>query len=215
MTSSDILQNLGQSVIDCDPEAAERWASEAVATGVDPLAALAAMTDAIRAVGDGFACGELWLPDLIAAADAMTAGTTVLEAEIARRGLQQQGLGVVVIGTVFGDIHDIGKNMVATLLRAAGFIVHDLGINITAAGFVDAVARYDAQVLALSALLTTTAPEQKKVIELLTKAGLRDRVKVIVGGGGITAGFAESIGADGYDATAPGAVKLARRLLGV
>ena len=215
MTSSDILQNLGQSVVDCDPEAAERWASEAVATGVDPLVALAAMTDAIRAVGDGFACGELWLPDLIAAADAMTAGTTVLEAEIARRGLQQQGLGVVVIGTVFGDIHDIGKNMVATLMRAAGFIVHDLGINITAAGFVDAVARYDAQVLALSALLTTTAPEQKKVIELLTEAGLRDRVKVIVGGGGITAGFAESIGADGYDATAPGAVKLARRLLGV
>jgi methylmalonyl-CoA mutase cobalamin-binding domain/chain len=139
----------------------------------------------------------------------------VLEVEISRRGLQQQGLGVVVIGTVFGDIHDIGKNMVATLMRAAGFIVHDLGINITATAFVYAVAQRDAQVLALSALLTTTAPEQKKVIELLTEAGLRDRVKVIVGGGGITAGFAESIGADGYDATAPGAVNLARRLLGV
>ena len=215
MNSSDILQNLGQSVTDCDPDAAARWAEESVATGVDPLAALAALTDAIRAVGDGFACGDLWLPDLIAAADAMSAGTMVLEAEIARRGMQQQGLGVVVIGTVSGDIHDIGKNMVATLMRAAGFIVHDLGINITAAAFVEAVARYSAQVLALSALLTTTAAEQKKVIEMLAEAGLRDRVKVIVGGGGITAGFAESIGADGYDATAPGAVRLARRLLGV
>jgi corrinoid protein of di/trimethylamine methyltransferase len=215
MTSSDILQNLAQSVTDYDPEGAARWASEAIAAGIDPLAALAALTDAIRAVGDGFACGDLWLPDLIAAADAMSAGTSVLEAEIAARGMRQQGLGVVVIGTVFGDIHDIGKNMVATLMRAAGFVVHDLGINITAAAFVEAVAKHGAQVLALSALLTTTAPEQKKVIELLREAGLREQVKVIVGGGGITGAFADSIGADGYDATAPGAVKLARRLLGV
>ncbi|MCU0507075.1 MAG: cobalamin-dependent protein [Anaerolineae bacterium] len=215
MTTPDILENLAQSVTDYDPEGAARWAGEAIAAGIDPLAALAALTDAIRAVGDGFACGDLWLPDLIAAADAMSAGTAVLEAEIAARGMRQQGLGVVVIGTVFGDIHDIGKNMVATLLRAAGFVVHDLGINITAAAFVDAVAKHNAQVLALSALLTTTAPEQKKVIELLREAGLREQVKVIVGGGGITAAFADSIGADGYDATAPGAVKLARRLLGV
>jgi methanogenic corrinoid protein MtbC1 len=215
MTTPDILQNLGQSVTDYDPDAAAHWAAEAITAGVDPLAALAALTDAIRAVGDGFACGDLWLPDLIAAADAMSAGTAVLEAEIARRGMRQQGLGVVVIGTVFGDIHDIGKNMVATLMRAAGFIVHDLGINITAAGFVDAFAKHRAQVLALSALLTTTAPEQKKIIDLLREAGLREQVKVIVGGGGITAAFADSIGADGYDATAPGAVRLARRLLDV
>jgi methanogenic corrinoid protein MtbC1 len=215
MDSSEILSGLGQAVTEYDPDAAARWAGEAVEQGVDPLIALGALTDAIRGVGDGFACGDLWLPDLIAAADAMTAGTAILEAEIARRGMQQQGLGVVVIGTVFGDIHDIGKNMVATLMRAAGFIVHDLGINITAAAFVDAVTRYDAQVLALSALLTTTAPEQKKVIEMLCAAGLRERVRVIVGGGGITAGFADAIGADGYDATAPGAVKLARELLGV
>jgi methylmalonyl-CoA mutase cobalamin-binding domain/chain len=164
---------------------------------VDPLVALAALTDAIRSVGDGFACGDLWLPDLIAAAEAMTAGTALLEAEIARRGLQQLGLGVVVIGTVSGDIHDIGKNMVATLLRAAGFVVHDLGINITAPAFVEAVTKYDAQLLALSALLTTTAPEQQKVIELLKAAGLRERVRVIVGGGGITSAFADAIGADG------------------
>ncbi len=215
MEAPEILQGLGQAVTDCDPEAAADWARQAVEEQVDPLVALAALTDAIRAVGDGFACGDLWLPDLIAAAEAMSAGTTILEAEIARRGVRHEGLGVVVIGTVLGDIHDIGKNMVATLLRAAGFSVHDLGINIKAEEFVDAVNRYDARLLALSALLSTTAAEQKKVIELLKGAGLRDRVKVIVGGGGITREFAGSIGADGYDPTAPGAVKLAHTLLGV
>jgi len=215
MTAEEILQGLGQAVTDCDPEAAADWARQAVDAQLDPLVALAALTDSIRAVGDGFARGDLWLPDLIAAAEAMSAGTAILEAVIASRGVRHEGLGVVVIGTVFGDIHDIGKNMVATLLRAAGFAVHDLGINIKAEDFVAAVRRYDAQLLALSALLSTTATEQKKVIDLLQEAGLRDRVKVIVGGGGITREFAASIAADGYDPTAPGAVKLAHALLGV
>ncbi len=215
MTPSDILRGLSQAVFDYDPEAAANWARQAVAEKLDPLVALAALTDAIRQVGDGFACGELWLPDLIAAAEAMTAGTTILEAEIAQGSAQQTGLGVVVIGTVFGDIHDIGKNMVVILLRAAGFSVHDLGINIRAEAFVDATIHHNARLLALSALLTTTAPEQKKVIDLLREAGIRERVKVIVGGGGITRAFAEAIGADGYEPTAPGAVKLAKQLLTV
>ena len=215
MPTVEVLQGLGQAVTDYDPEAAADWARQAVEEQVDPLVALAALTDAIRAVGDGFARGDLWLPDLIAAAEAMSAGTAILEAEIARLGVRHEGLGVVVIGTVFGDIHDIGKNMVATLLRAAGFSVHDLGINIKAEEFVVAVNRYHARLLALSALLSTTAPEQKKVIDLLQQAGLRDRVKVIVGGGGITREFAVSIGADGYDPTAPGAVRLVHALLGV
>jgi methanogenic corrinoid protein MtbC1 len=215
MEASQILHGLGQAVFDYDPEAAANWARQAVAEKLDPLVALAALTDAIREVGDGFACGELWLPDLIAAAEAMTAGTTILEAEIALGSAQQTGLGVVVMGTVFGDIHDIGKNMVVILLRAAGFSVHDLGSNIRAEAFVDAAIRYNARLLALSALLTTTAPEQKKVIDLLSEAGIRERVKVIVGGGGITRAFAEAIGADGYEPTAPGAVKLAKQLLAV
>jgi 5-methyltetrahydrofolate--homocysteine methyltransferase len=120
----------------------------------------------------------------------------------------------VVIGTVAGDIHDIGKNMVGTLLKAGGFEVHDLGIDIQADKFVEAVVEYEAEILAMSALLTTTAPQQKKVIELLKEQGLRDKVKVMVGGGGISEDFAETIGADGYDPTAPGAVNLARRFVG-
>jgi methanogenic corrinoid protein MtbC1 len=213
METSEILSGLGQAVTDYDPEAAAGWARQAVDSQVDPLAALAALTDAIRAVGEGFASGELWLPDLIAAAEAMTAGTEILEAEISRQALHQTTEGVVVIGTVSGDIHDIGKNMVATLLRAGGFSVHDLGIDVAAEAFVDAVIRHDAGILALSALLSTTAPEQKRVIGLLEEAGVRERVKVMVGGGGITRAFAESIGADGYEATAPGAVRLAKQLL--
>jgi methanogenic corrinoid protein MtbC1 len=210
MEASEILRQLGDSVIAYDAQAALAWAQRAVAEKLDPVVALAALTDAIRRVGEGFECGELWLPDLIAAAESMSVATAILEGEIERSGARQRSAGVVVIGTVFGDIHDIGKNMVATLFRAGGFEVHDLGVNITAKGFVDAVTRYDAQILAMSALLSTTAPEQRKVIDALLAEGLRDRVRVMVGGGGLTREFGAAIGADGYEATAPGAVRLAR-----
>ena len=211
--TDDILTQLGQAVTDYEPELAADLARQALAAGLEPLSALDALTDAIRAVGDGFESGDLWLPDLIAASDAMSAATEVLEAEIERSGAKQRSLGVVVVGTVFGDIHDIGKNMVATLLKASGFEVHDLGTNIGAEAFVDAVIRYDASILAMSALLSTTAPEQKQVIEILASRGLREQVKVMVGGGGLTRAFADSIGADGYEPTAPGAVRLAKQFM--
>jgi 5-methyltetrahydrofolate--homocysteine methyltransferase len=115
---------------------------------------------------------------------------------------------------VYGDLHDIGKAMVSTLLAAEGFSVHDLGVNVTAKQFMDAVKQHQADLLAMSALLTTTAPEMRKVIDALRVEGLRDRVRIMVGGGAITQEFADSIGADGYDPTAPGAAGLARRLRG-
>ena len=211
---AEILDNLKRAVLEYNGDAAANWARKAVQEGIDPLKAFQSLTDAIRQVGEAFGKGELWLPDLVGAADAMKRAVPILEDEIAKTGKVREQLGVVVIGTVFGDIHDIGKTIVSTMLAAEGFAVHDLGINVTAAKFVEGIKKHQSDILALSALLTTTAPEQRKVIEMLKKEGIRDKVKIMVGGGAITETFAHDIGADGYDPTAPGAAKLARTLLG-
>ena len=212
--SSDILGNLKKAIFDYDPDASAEWARKAVETRLDPTEALAAMTEAIRVIGDGFNTGDLFLPDLVGGADAMTAATPIIEAEIQRIGAKTERLGTVVIGTVYGDIHTIGKTMVATLLQAEGFTVHDIGLNVTAEEFVAGIRKYQPDILAMSALMTMTAPEQRKVVESLQAEGLRDSVKIMVGGGAITQEFADSIGADGYNPTAPGAAKLARSLVG-
>ena len=210
----EVLEDLKKAILGYDREAAANLARKAVQEKIDPLKVLDAMTLAIRQVGDGFGKGELWLPELVGAAAAMEAATPIIEEEINRVGAKRESLGTVVIGTVYGDIHTIGKTMVATLLTADGFVVNDLGINVSAEGFVMGIKRYHADILAMSALMTTTAPEQRKVMEILKNEGLRDEVKIMVGGGAITQEFANSIGADGYDPTAPGAVSLARRLAG-
>ncbi len=210
----DTLAALARAVDEYDAAAAAQHARQALDEGVDPVAAFDAMTAAIKAIGDDFEAGKRWLPDLIGAADAMKAATPVLEEALKASGGERQSLGKVVAGTVQGDIHSIGIEMVCTLLVAAGFEVHYLGIDVPAQKFVDAVRDVRADVVALSALLTVTSLEDKKVIELLVKAGLRDQVKVMVGGGAINADFAESIGADGYEPAAPGAVQLARSFVG-
>ena len=211
--STEPLDQLKKAVVTYDAQLAQAAAQKVVAQNIDPLEALAAMTEAIRLVGDAYAGGELWLPDLVGASEAMSAATPVIEEEVKRRGQARESLGTVIIGTVYGDIHSIGKTMVAALLAAEGFEVHDLGINVTADAFADAVKSHEADILALSALLTTTAPQQREVIELLQKQGIRDQVKIMVGGGAITEEFAQTIGADGFDPTAPGAAKLARALV--
>jgi len=210
----EVLERLKKAIVEYDTEGAAHFAEKAVQEQVDPIKALDAMTGAIRQVGDGFGKGELWLPELVGAAAAMTAAAPIIEEEIKRVGSRREGLGTVVIGTVWGDIHTIGKTMVGTLLTADGFVVKDLGTNVPAEGFIMGIKQYNADILAMSALMTTTAPEQRKVLETLRKQGLRDKVKIMIGGGAITQEFADSIGADGYDPTAPGAVKLARRLVG-
>ena len=210
----EILENLRKAIREYDKEGTEDWARKAVQEKIDPIKALDVMTVTIREIGDAFGAGELWLPELVGAATAMTAATPIIEEEIKRVGATRESQGTVVIGTVYGDIHTIGKTMVSTMLTADGFAVHDLGINVTAESFVAATNEHKADILALSALMSTTAPEQRNVIEALKKQGIRDTVKVIVGGGAITQEFADSIGADGYDPTAPGAAKLARTLVG-
>jgi methanogenic corrinoid protein MtbC1 len=209
-----IFENLKKAIKEYDREGAASWARKAMEEKVDPLKALEVLTEAIREVGDGFGTGELFLPDLIGAADALQRAMPILEEEIERTGGRRESLGRVVIGTVFGDIHNIGKTMVSTLLTADGFEVTDLGINVEAERFVQTVKEDKPDILAMSALLTMFASEQKKVIETLKREGLRDRIKIMVGGGAIDEAFAQSVGADGYDPTAPGAVKLARSFVG-
>jgi len=211
--SNETLEGLKKAIKEYDNEKAESLAKKVVEEKMDPIKALDAMTVAIREIGDAFGRGELWLPDLVGAADAMQSAMPIIEGEIKRTGAKRESLGTVVAGTVFGDIHSIGKTMVCTLLTAEGFKVHDLGVNIKAEQFLEAVKNYNADILAMSALMTMTAPEQKRVIEHLKEEGLRDKIKIMVGGGAITEEFAKDIGADGYDPTAPGAVKLARKLV--
>jgi trimethylamine corrinoid protein len=208
------LENLVEAIRAYNSKGAASAAQEAMDAGVDPLAALDAVSGVMKDIGDRFEAEELWLPDLIGAADAAQSALAVIETKIVESGQQPERLGIVVLGTVSGDIHNIGKTMVGALLTAHGFKVVDIGTNVTSTQFIQAVKDNDADILALSALLTTTAVEQAKGIETLKEEGLRGQVKVMVGGGAITPEFAEEIGADGYRATAPEAVGLAVELAG-
>ncbi len=211
--NKSILENLRKAIYEYNTDLAVEFAKKAVEKKIDPLAAIDVMTVAIREIGNAFGEGNLWLPDLVGASDAMQAAVPVLDEEIRRRGVQRESLGIVVVGTVFGDIHSIGKTMVATLLTAAGFKVVDLGVNVKAEEFIETVQQNKADLLAMSALMTTTCAEQEKVIVTLKKEGIREKVKVMVGGAAVTEEFSHTIGADGYDPTAPGAVDLAKRLM--
>jgi len=211
---SEILENLRRAVLEYDSKGAVSWARKAVEEKIAPLKALDALTEAIREVGDGFGKGELFLPEIVGAADAMKSATPIIEEELKKMGAKRDSVGTVVMGTVFGDIHDIGKSMVCMLLATDGFEVIDLGVNVEAERFIESVRKYEPDILGMSALLTSFVSEQKKVINILKEEGLRDKVKIMVGGGALNEATAEYIGADGYDPIAPGAVKLARGLIG-
>jgi len=211
---SEMLSELRKAILEYDVEGATSFARKAIAEGVEPLETADVVIGAIKQVGDGYGRGELWLPDLIGAAGAMAGAMSIINEEFIRRGEKMQTLGTIVIGTVYGDIHSIGKDMVATLAQAEGFKVIDLGLNVKGERFIEAIREYKPQILAMSALLTATAPEQGKVIKMIRDEGLREKVKVVVGGGAITANFAESIGADGYEPIAPMAVDLFKKIVG-
>ncbi len=169
------------------------------------------MIPAMNEVGRRFECNEYFVPELLLAARAMKAALEPLRPLLAASGVQPAGR--VVIGTVKGDLHDIGKNLVASMLEGGGFEVIDLGVNVSPEQFVAKLKETNANILAMSALLTTTMPAMKTTIEALKQAGLRDRVKVLVGGAPVTQRYADEIGADGYSETAAGAVPLAKRVL--
>jgi 5-methyltetrahydrofolate--homocysteine methyltransferase len=182
--------------------------------GLDPLTCInEGLTPGIDRVGELFATGEYYLPDLIIGGDAMKAALTILEPALTGSE-KREVLGHVVLGTVEGDLHEIGKTLVGTMLTANGFQVTDIGVNKTAAEFVDTVKETGATMIGASALLTTTMLHQQEIIEALKEAGIRDRVKVMVGGAPITTSWAEKIGADGYAEDALQAVTIAKELAG-
>jgi corrinoid protein of di/trimethylamine methyltransferase len=212
--SEEILAKLAQAVIDGEPEDAEDLARQALERGLDPLRCInEGLTPGIDRVGELFATGEYFLPDLIIGGDAMKAALAILEPALAG-DQERQVLGRVVLGTVEGDLHEIGKTLVGTMLTANGFEVTDIGIDKPAAEFVAAVKRTGATLVGASALLTTTMLHQQEVIEALREAGLREEVKVMVGGAPVTESWAEKIGADGYADDAISAVEVAKRLVG-
>ncbi len=211
--TEESFYNLRRAILEYDKELGINAAKEIADDGSDILGAMDVLTAAMREIGEGFERNELWLPDLMAGASTMSAIIPIIEEKLKEEKKDRQSRGIVVIGTIRGDIHDIGKNMVATLLIADNFIVYDLGVDLPPERFLEGVQEHDADILAMSALLTTTALEMKSVIAALKEQGLGEKVKVMIGGGPITQVFAQEIGADGYDPTAPGAVKLARQLM--
>lgn len=212
--SEGILEYLKRAILEYDGEGAALAAKMAAERKLDPNGVLDVMTSAVREVGDGFGRGELWLPDLIGAAEAMQSAVPVVVEEIKKTGSKRESLGTVVIGTVHGDVHSIGKTMVSAFLLAEGFVVHDLGVDVKDETFFEAVRSHNSDLLCMSALMTTTAPEAKNVIELLRKRAARNKVRVLVGGAGVTEEFAHEIGADGYESTAARGAQLARSLVG-
>lgn len=203
-----------QSIIDGAPDTASSLARQAVDSGVAPLDAINnGYVPGMHDVGEQFAKGQMFLPDMMASAEAMRAAMAVLDPELTKLGAERPMAGVVVLGTTKGDIHEIGKTLVGTLLSAHGFRVHDLGVDVAGDTFAAKARELGADIVGVSALLTTTMRNQKGVIESLERAGLRSQVKVMVGGAPVTRRWAEEIGADGYAKDAMSAVDLARELM--
>jgi len=210
--SEEMYKKLAQSVIDGESEDAVELAKQALEQGLDPLACISkGLTKGIQDVGELFAKGEYYLPELIIGADAMKAGLEILEPALVG-DQQREVVGTVVIGTVEGDLHEIGKTLVGTMLTANGFKVIDIGVDKPAAEFVEVIKENDATIVGASALLTTTMLQQQKLIEAIEEAGLREQVKVMVGGAPVTQSYADQIGADGFAVDAISAVNIAFRL---
>ena len=210
-----LFQAMAQSIIGGEEEDAVELARLSIKQGIDPLDAInQGYIIGVNHVGEAFSCGDAFLPELVMAGEAMKAAVEVLEPELEKRGTKREILGKVVLGTVEGDIHDIGKTLVGTMMSAAGFEVYDLGVDVPICTMVEKAREIGADIVAISALLTTTMVKQRDVIKALDDLGL-GQVKVMVGGAPVTRGWMEEIGADGYSEDAIGAVAVAKGLLGV
>jgi len=212
--SDELFAKLTNSLVDGDPDAAASLTREGLVAGLEPMAIIRqGLMPGMDIVGQKFSDGEYFLPDLIIAAEGMKMAMELLEPELRARQQTLETAGVVVIGTVKGDIHEIGKSLVATMLSANGFTVYDLGVDVPKEAFIAKIKETGANILGMSALLTTTMTQQREVIKALEEAGLRAQVKVMVGGAPVTKGWAEEIGADDYAEDAMGAVQKAKKLV--
>jgi corrinoid protein of di/trimethylamine methyltransferase len=211
--SEELFKQMAQSIIDGEEEIAAELAQKALDTGVDPLQAITdGYMPGVNEVGDSFACGQAFLPELVMAGEAMKAAIAVLEPAMQAAGKERQILGKVVLATVQGDIHEIGKSLVGTMLTSSGFEVYDLGVDVSTEEILAKAEEVGADIIGLSALLTTTMVKQKEVIDEVTRRGMK--VKVMVGGAPVTREWVHKIEADGYSEDAIGAVNVAKELMG-
>ncbi len=208
---NDVLHEIHDAVMEGNSATVHAKIEEAVAAGVPAHATIEAMSQAMAEVGGLFETGEYFVPEMLIAARAMQAGMQQLKPLLVEADVKTAG--VVVAGTVKGDLHEIGKNLVCMMLECAGFRVIDLGMDVAPEKFVEAVRENHPDVMAMSALLTTTMPNMGKTVEALREAGLREQVKVLVGGAPLTDAYAQALGADGYAKDASQAVKVAKSFL--
>lgn len=214
MSEQELLEQIKKLLADIEIDKVKDVVKEALKAGISPLKIIErGLAEGMRIVGDRFERGEYFLAELVAAGETFKEILEELKPQLIAAGETTRKLGKVVIGTVRGDLHDIGKNIVAIMLESAGFEVYDLGVDVPPEEFVKKVKEINADIVAMSALLTTTMIEMKNVIEELKKAGIRDKVKVIVGGAPVTEEFAKEIGADGYAEDAVKAVEVCKRLI--
>ena len=216
MMDQDVVKAASQSLIKGSKEEATALARQFIDGGGDPVELMnLAFIPAINEVGNLFGRGQLFLPELITAADAMKAVTDIVNEVISGNGSKKEAKGKILIATVKGDVHDIGKCIVTSLLQANGFIVHDIGRDIDTVKIIEEAVKYDVDIIGTSALLTTTMPCQKDLENILKTKGLRDRFKTMVGGAPVTPRWATRIGADAYAEDAQDAVRKAKELLGM
>lgn len=215
MNKDELLRSMNEAIVAGNKAAAAALGAEAIRSGADLLEVIEkGYVPGLQRVGELWEQGEYFLPELISSAEAMKAAMAVLKPELDRKNIEARSGGKVVIGTVEGDIHDIGKNLVASMLQAGGFEVYDLGADVKLERFIEKAEAVDAGIICLSALLTTTMTNQKRLIALLREKGLRDKYKVLVGGAPASRKWADEIGADGYAENAVAAVKLVRTMAG-
>ncbi|NJC98484.1 MAG: hypothetical protein FIB03_19485 [Anaerolineae bacterium] len=212
--SDELLKAMAQSIIDGEAEVAADLAKQSISAGMDPLDSITkGYVAGVNEVGDSYACGNVFLPELVMAGEAMKAAIAVPEPELKKKGASREVLGRAVLATVEGDIHEIGKSLVGTMLTASGFEVFDLGVNVPADQIIAKAEEVNADIVGLSALLTTTMVRQKEVIEAMDKKGMRNKTHVMVGGAPVTKDWVQKIEADGYSEDAVGAVNAAKNLM--